>query len=120
MQTLLWILICFGAGLVILGLIAVVAGIALNRPAPKSATAAARESSVWIVIAEKVLGWFEKLIGLLLSDDTPRWKRWTAVGLILILAGLGCIGGGVYGISVVGAAAAARAVAQVAGSLEVA
>jgi hypothetical protein len=61
------------------------------------------------MIADKTLNWFDQLIGLLLSDDTPRSRRLTALGLMLIILGGLCLAGGVYGISVVGAASAGKA-----------
>jgi hypothetical protein len=113
---LLWVVVCFGAVLVLLGVFAIVLGIVLTRPVTENERAP--EKNVWIIIAEKVLGWFDKLIGLLLSDDAPRSKRLTALGLMLILLGALCLAGGLYGIVSVGDKAAPKAVAQVVASVE--
>ncbi|AFM17722.1 hypothetical protein Mycch_2968 [Mycolicibacterium chubuense NBB4] len=109
MDALLWMLICFGAVLVVTGIVAIVVGIALPTPATVSERESAEEKDVWVVIAEKVLGWFDKLIAVILSDDLPRSKRVTALGVLLILLGALCVAGGVYGIGATAAVAAVKA-----------
>jgi hypothetical protein len=72
------------------------------------------------VIAEKLLACFDKLIGLILSDDAPRSKRLTALSVFVILIGCLCIAGGMYGIGATAVPSPGKASVQIAVSVEVA
>jgi uncharacterized membrane protein len=103
-QPLLWVLVCFGGALVLTGVTIIVVGIAISAPTAVSENESASEKSLWVVIAERLLDVFDRLIDPLLDDHASRSKRLTALGLILIVVGGLCIAGGVYGIGVTAAA----------------
>lgn len=93
----LWIFVAvIGGALILLGAIAVVAGIIMGARRRKGLEAA--DTDVWVSIFNWFKETFDKLIGIILRRG-PADKQVRALGLVLILIGTAALLGGVYGAS---------------------